>query len=88
MNTLWVQVLAFVFLLMTIAPLTLQMYTETQREERTKGEFKGFPGASSASWRGWGPRPSNKKPTKNQQSLTRQSAYKEELRNRMSRRLH
>jgi len=65
MSDPWTQALGFVFILMTVAPLTLQMVTETKRE--AKGQF----------WTEWR---RNVKETKRQKSLRTQKEYKDQLR--------
>ena len=72
----WTQVLGFVFVMMTIAPLTLQMITETKHERVQRGPQGGYPGASSESWTKWGPSPDKKQVAT---SRDRQSAYRERL---------
>jgi len=72
----WTQVLGFVFIMMTIAPLTLQMITETKHEKVRRGDQGGYPGASSESWTKWGPSPDKRQVVS---SRDRQSAYREKL---------
>ncbi len=78
----WVQALSFLCLVMIIASLTLQMKSDIRHEEIVRGHQRGYPGASSESWRDWGPKPNQKK---TQTSLDRQMSYKQLLKTKRQR---
>jgi hypothetical protein len=90
----WVRVLGFVFLVMTIAPLLLQMGADIRHEQLVRGKQAGYPGAETTSYTDWGPKPKKKRMTKNDMSNQRQEEYTQELhtvstrarKNRMARR--
>ena len=71
-------VMGFIFLMMIIAVLLLQINTEIRREMVTKGRA-GYPGAQTSSWTEWGPAPNKKKMTKADASRLRQEEYKDRL---------
>ena len=62
-SSTWTQLLGFVFVLMVIAPLTLQMVTEVHRE------------ASGHAWTEWGKKPSEDMSSSAQQRRYRQSIH-------------
>lgn len=56
MSDTWTQILGFLFLIMVVGVLSLQMITETKRELVDKSR-PGFPGAGTSSWTEWGLKP-------------------------------
>ena len=67
----WTQALGLLFLVMTVAVLTLQMVTDIRHERSVRGS-PGRPGASTSSWKEWGPNPGKgPKLTTDQQSQQR-----------------
>jgi len=76
----WTQVIAFVFLVMTIAVLTLQFRTDIRHEASVRGKL-GTPGAGTESYTTWGPKPKKHKQT----AMERQADYKQMLKDRRGR---
>ena len=76
MSDTWTQVIGFVFVMMTIAVLTLQMRTDIRHEKSVRGNIGGYPGAASESWTEWGP----KAKKKNLSAMERQTAYRKRIR--------
>lgn len=81
MSDTWTQIIGFVFVLMTIAVLTLQIRTDIRHEAQVRGRV-GYPGAETESYTTWGPKQRKKKPT----ALERQADYAEMLKGRRGRR--
>ena len=73
----WSQMLAFVFIILTLVPFLLQMNVEVRYEQSKQGKFQGYPGAESSSYASWGPKPKKEVET----SEMRQAAHKEQLKN-------
>lgn len=80
MSDTWTQVIGTVFILMTIAVLTLQIRTDIRHERSVRGK-QGYPGAETESYTTWGPTKRSKKPT----AVERQANYKETLREKLGR---
>jgi len=78
----WTQMLGFVFIIMAIGSLLLQIKSDTQHESVTRGK-RGFPGAESERWEEWGPKKS-RKPAK-QTSEDRQAEYRMKVRGAVQR---
>ena len=78
----WTQMLGFVFLIMSIASLLLQVKSDSQHEMQVRGK-RGFPGAESERWEEWGPNKKRGKvaPT----SAERQAAYRQQVRGAVQR---
>lgn len=74
----WCQVLGFIFLVMTIAPLTLQMMTDVHHERKVRDQFGRTHIESSTEWK----RNRKSGPTS---SEDRQAIYRMQVRERLNR---
>lgn len=70
----WVTVLGFVFLLMTIVPLLLQMRSDIKHESKVRGTGEVL------QWGEWGTPPGKQKLSKNEASKKRQGEYRDQIR--------
>jgi hypothetical protein len=80
----WTQVLAFVFFIMAIGCLLLQIRSDTEHTKVSKGR-PGYPGAETESWKDWGPMHKTKKLSKSEEANQRQAVYRQEVRSRIQR---
>jgi hypothetical protein len=78
----WTQMLGFVFIIMAIGSLLLQVRSDSIHEATTKGS-RGSPGAETERWEEWGPKKKRGKgkPT----SAERQAEYRMQVRGSVSR---
>lgn len=78
----WNQILGFVFLVMAIGTMILQIRSDSQHERTSKGGL-GVPGAETETWTEWGPkkRRGKTKPT----SAQRQAEYRMQVRGAVER---
>ena len=78
----WTQMLGFVFIIMAIGSLLLQVRSDSMHEATTRGS-RGAPGAETERWEEWGPKKKRgkSKPT----SAERQAEYRMQVRGAVSR---
>jgi hypothetical protein len=75
-STTWVQVLGFIFLLMTVVPLLLQMRYDIRHESKVRGTGEVL------SWGEYGKPPGRQKLSREEASTQRQQDYRNRLRGR------
>ena len=82
MSDTWVQMLGFVFVVMAIGSLLLQIKSDSQHEKLVRGRH-GAPGAESERWEEWGP--TKKRGKSAPSSAERQAAYRMQVRGAVQR---
>jgi hypothetical protein len=78
----WTQMLGFVFIIMAIGSLLLQVRSDSVHESTTRGS-RGTPGAETERWEEWGPKKKRGKTAPS--SAERQAAYRMQVRGAVAR---